>query len=135
MKHFFSKYTIAIVMLVVVAFQFYMVYNYKLTRWKGGGYGMYAEVNYYLHEIWINTSNAQNPNWKNLDSIGIKDKTILNKIDHTKRLPNYQQLLKLVPEIEKSMNLQIVSMEVWKPLVDVNKGLIQKKLITKWSEP
>ena len=52
-KEFFLKYGIPIVAIVVIAIQLLFVNTQSLTKWKGGGYGMYTGIHYYYDQIYI----------------------------------------------------------------------------------
>ncbi|MEZ4793097.1 MAG: hypothetical protein R2783_06445 [Gelidibacter sp.] len=106
------KYWVPIVALVVISVHFILVNTSNLSKWKGGGFGMYSEVHYYFNDVWI--CNLTKP----LDSLIAEDKHIGNVMMDVKRMPNQANLEKMARLMSKYVKSDTVRIEVWKPYID-----------------
>jgi hypothetical protein len=58
MKGLLLKYTLPAIIIAVAGFQFYQSKYHQLSRWKGGGFGMYSEVHPDRRQIWVITHDS-----------------------------------------------------------------------------
>ncbi len=94
--------------LVVIIFQVSMQKNYNLTKWKGGGFGMYTEMHHTYYTVDVRTTGVSN-------RVLYRDKQIAYQIDLCKILPTDTQLKKLATLIRTKNNNQSVHIVVLKP--------------------
>ena len=114
------KYAIPAVMLMVIAVQLFLVYSKNLSRWKGGGYGMYTEIHYYHNKIYVNGMSA--------DSLA-KDDDLKDALGFLKLMPNKDQLKKTAELVLKKTKKDSIHMQIWKPKMSANNGKYTRVLI------
>lgn len=121
-----KKYGVPIVAVMVIIVHLVYVKTYNLTKWKGGGFGMYSEVHYYYNEVFI--SNLNQP----LDILIAKDKTIKNAINDVKRMPTKARFEKMAKIISKYVASDTISIQVWKPLIDSKNASYSRELVNQF---
>ena len=47
------RHGVVVLCIAVAAVQLYLQHARQLTRWKGGGFGMYSEIHFTYRELWI----------------------------------------------------------------------------------
>ncbi len=109
--------------LLVVGIQFVLCSTWNLTKWKGGGFGMYSEVHYYYHEVYIS------PLKVSLDSLQKKDANITDAIKNAKRMPSDANLNRIGQLISKYAPGDTISIQIWKPHLDARKARYSRELI------
>lgn len=123
---FLFKYAIPTVALLIVVVQLFLVSENNLTRWKGGGFGMYSEMHYYYNEVII--SNLVIP----LDSLKKSDTNIANKIHRLKRMPSTALLKDVAQLLTKYSSKDTITVQVWRPLLDSKKARYSRELINEF---
>ena len=120
------KYWVAILAFLVICVHFLLVKTWNLNRWKGGGFGMYSEVHYYLNDLVIDDLITP------LDSLILKDKIIANHVRAVKRIPNAGNLKKMAEAASKYVSGDTVTIQVWKPLIDSKNSTYSRELATQY---
>ena len=117
------KYWVPIIACFIIIVHVVLVNFYNLTKWKGGGFGMYSEVHYYYNEVYIKNLNLP------IDSLKANDINLNDAINHLKRLPNKDNLENMAELVSKYVINDTVIVQVWKPTVDCKKGHYYRELI------
>ncbi len=123
---FLLKYSVPLVALLIIAVQLFMVSEHNLTRWKGGGFGMYSEMHFNFNEVIVNNLDMQ------LDSIKKSDTDIANKVRTLKRIPNTANLKELAQLIASHSLDSTITVQVWRPLLDTKKARYSRELINEF---
>lgn len=109
--------------LLVVAIQLVLCNTWNLTKWKGGGFGMYSEVHYYYHDVFIS------PLTVSLDTLQKKDANISDAIKQAKRMPFDANLKRMGELVSKYAPGDSISIQIWKPRIDAKNALYARELI------
>lgn len=117
------NYFIPIVALLVVALHFIFSSTNNLSPWKGGGFGMYADIHYYYNDIII--SNLSPP----FDSIIKQDKKVANYVMDLKRCPSNSSLKHMAELVSKYATSDTLDLQIWKPSLEVKSSLYSRILI------
>ena len=117
------NFTVAFLALSVVLFQLIRVYTEGLSRWKGGGFGMYTEVHYKQHEIWVNHANFS------LDSLAKNNSKVRESIVKLKRTPSDKNLHQTAQLIQKFAQIDTLTIQVWKPKIAIENAEYTRELI------
>lgn len=120
------KYAVPIIALFVVAIHFMLASTTNLSKWKGGGFGMYAEMHYYYYDIFVDHIN------KPLDSLIIKNKDIARFVKVVKRSPNASNLKHLAELVSKYATNDTFKIQIWKPLIDSKNSTFSRELINEY---
>lgn len=118
------NYLVPIIMFLVAAFQYYQT-TQGLSRWKGGGFGMYSEIGYHYTEIWIDSRDTFLliedflPNWRKEASL----------IQQVKKFPKEPYLKQLYATLEKHDKTKDYTIEIWLPKVDLDQLTFTKTKI------
>jgi hypothetical protein len=125
MKGIAVKYALPLLIIIVAIYQFYMVYRHNLTRWKGGGFGMYSEMHPLTREVWIGNKDsiwrATNPK--------ITPKEVPKKANWLRYAPNQKNILTFAALAAEKYKLDSLVVQVWEPYLDPDKNLLGTKLI------
>jgi hypothetical protein len=112
MKEIALKLSIPLFMMLAAGWQFYMVHTQQLTRWKGGGFGMYSEMHPQYRQVWVVLANDSSY-WIN-NSTG-HTKTWQNKATKLCYRPNKKKLTEFARQYAASHLLSEVTIQVWQP--------------------
>lgn len=125
------KYTIPIIALLIILIQFAIVKSTHLTKWKGGGFGMYTEVHCYYNEVYIKNLGSA------LDSLRTIDYTLDKAVKQAKCLPNTSNLKDIAKLVSKYETKDTVTVQVWKPLINAQNASYSRELIIEyqWIRP
>ncbi|TXE10749.1 hypothetical protein ES711_02245 [Gelidibacter salicanalis] len=94
---------------ILIAIQFYNAHTQNLSKWKGGGYGMYTELHYIYNQVHIvNVS---------VDSLQKHNPSIKKAIHKVKLMPNRTNLQEAGEHILKITNKDSIHIQLWKPQV------------------
>ncbi len=127
------KYFVPILMFLVAAFQLFQVNNDGLTRWKGGGYGMYSEIHYSYYEVWI-TYQGEIKEIKHDEKIeGISSRRSRRLILKVKSFPNNRNLRALAKILKKDEGYPI-TIQVWKPKINIDNLSYSRVLLKEITE-
>jgi len=126
MKGLVLKYALPLLILSVAIHQFYMVYQNRLTRWKGGGFGMYSEMHALTREVWIGKADsmwlASNPK--------VTKKEVANKANRLRFMPNKNKLLQFASYAAKQYGYDSILVQVWEPILNPENNTLSRKLIS-----
>lgn len=117
-------------MALVGLIQFYHTTK-GLSKWKGGGYGMYSQIHFNRNEIWYGTSTNC--------FLEITDESLLNTkearkvFNSVKRYPNKKKLEKLANLIENELEIEGLIIQVWRPKVNTTELTYTRELIYEFS--
>ena len=117
------RYIVPIIALLVVILHFILTKTTELSPWKGGGFGMYAEVHYYYSEFVITNLN------KSLDSIIKQDRQVAEFVMDVKRSPNNKNLKHMAELVSKYATNDTITVQLWRPKVDSNTETYSRELI------
>jgi len=117
------NYIVPIIALIVIAIQVVMVETNNLSKWRGGGFGMYSEAHYQQREVWINNTNIE------LDSIFKKDEQVELAVKRAKLLPGNSELRKTAKLVKHLFNADTLTIQVWKPYTDISTSKYSRKLV------
>ncbi len=123
---FLLNYAVPILALLVVVVQFFLVSENNLTRWKGGGFGMYSEMHFNDNEVII--SNLEIP----LDSLKKSNKNIAIKIKRLKRMPSSAYLEEFAQMISNYSLNDTLTVQVWRPVLNSKSARYTRELINEF---
>ena len=109
------KYSVVFLLIIVALNQMRLVMG-GLSRWRGGGFGMYSETHWLKTQIWIVDENQEVLNL--LDSLysDIPNRTeILLRI---KEFPNQKNVDRLAKSLYRKKGLSSFTIQVWQPYLD-----------------
>ena len=99
------------------------------TRWRGGGFGMYSEINWQERIIWI--SSKEKDFSVNSNAL-LKNPKYINLQARIKRVPSQKNMRELAQLIGNyTENLSII-IQVWKPEFNLEKKILKKILINEY---
>lgn len=129
MKEIALKLSIPLIIIWVAGWQYYMVYNQELTRWKGGGFGMYAEIHPQYRQVWatINDSSFM------INATSKHSQTWQTKASVLCYRPNKKKLTEFARQYASAHNLDKVTIQVWEPEIRPKNNLLQRVLINEVS--
>lgn len=120
-KEFFLKYGIPGIAVIIIALQLFFVNTQNLSKWKGGGYGMYTEIHYFDNQIYI-------PGMS-IDSL-LKDNPKMKKnLSYLMLMPNKNNLKNAGELILKTTHKDSILIQVWKPNVNSKNGYYSRVLV------
>lgn len=120
------KFPVPILAFVIVSVQMFFVNTINLTRWKGGGFGMYSEMHYHYNEVVV--SNLDTP----LDSLKTSDSNIAKAVNRLKRIPSTANLKKTAFLLSENMTKGNLTVQVWKPLINSKNGSYSRELLNEF---
>ncbi|WP_299110283.1 hypothetical protein [uncultured Winogradskyella sp.] len=119
-KEFLLKYGIPSLAIIVVVIQLFLVNTKELSRWKGGGYGMYTEIHYFYNQIYIPGMSV--------DSL-VKDNSEMKfTLGHLMVMPNETNLKKAAELVLKTSKKDSIDVQIWKPIVNSENGIYTRVL-------
>ena len=123
LKDALIKYWISIAALLVIIVHFFLTHTANLSRWKGGGFGMYTEVHYYYNEIYID--HLEQP----LEELADEYHEINQNMKDVKRMPNNENLERMAKSVSKFVLTDTIHVQVWKPSIDSEKAYYSRELV------
>ncbi len=115
---------VPIIALIVIAIQVYIVKTQHVSKWKGGGFGMYTETHFVFYEVWINNKNIET------DTL-YENKTLRRAIKELKLTPNTKNLNKVANLFYEKSKKDTIKIEVWKPKTTIENSKYTRVLINK----
>ena len=115
------KYGIPILAVIVVVIHFFFANTKSLSKWKGGGYGMYTEIHYSSNQIYIPGMSV--------DSLVKGNLEIKNQLRYLMLMPNRINLTKAGELILKITRKDSLHIQIWKPNVNSTTGHYTRELI------
>jgi hypothetical protein len=125
---FLRAYLALALLLAVAALQMFLVEATSLTRWKGGGFGMYSEPHFLSRQIWFG---HRTPGGLIFEPAP-EQRAMLAPILSCKRWPAIGCLAHLV-EIAELPGLEVV--QVWSPRVDPRTLAYTRTLLAEYRVP
>ncbi|WP_430467637.1 hypothetical protein [Winogradskyella ouciana] len=119
-KTLLLKYGIPCVAVVVIMVQLCNVHINNLSRWKGGGYGMYTEIHYQGNQIYITGMSV--------DSL-IANNSINESFRYLKLMPNERNLEEAARQVLNLTNEDSIHIQVWKPTINSKDGKYTRVLL------
>jgi hypothetical protein len=129
MKAALLKYALPFFIIFIAGWQFYLVYQKNLTRWKGGGFGMYSELHPLNRQVWVGKKDSL---WR----IELNDGAAKGKTAKATRLcyrPDEENARNLAKFIAHEFHLKAVTIQVWEPFIEPGNNLLSRKLIKEFN--
>lgn len=120
-KELILKYGIPSLAVFIIAIQLFYVNTKNLSKWKGGGYGMYTEIHYFSNQIYI-------PGMS-LDSLLKDNREMKSTLGYLMLMPNRDNLNKAGELILKTTQKDSIHIQIWKPIVNSENGFYSRVLI------
>jgi hypothetical protein len=125
MKGIAVKYALPLLILTVAIHQFYMVYRHNLTRWKGGGFGMYSEMHPLTREVWIGNRDSM---WRATNPQTTSNE-IVKRANMLRYKPNENNTITFAAFAASKYKVDSLLVQIWEPDLDPEKNLLGTKLI------
>ena len=120
-KELILKFGIPSLAIIVITVHFGFASNKNLSKWKGGGYGMYTDIHYYYNKIHISGMSV--------DSL-VKDNDEMKETLGTLMLmPNKSNLKKSGELILSTTQKDSIHIQIWKPVINSKQGIYSRELI------
>ncbi|EPR73723.1 hypothetical protein ADIWIN_1360 [Winogradskyella psychrotolerans RS-3] len=119
-KEFILKYGVPSLAVIIVAIQLCLVHFQDLSRWKGGGFGMYTEIHYFYNQIHVSGMSV--------DSLIKDDPSMRSTLGYLMLMPNDKNIKKAAELVLKTTHKDSVYLQIWKPIVNSENGLYKKVL-------
>ncbi|WP_299101703.1 hypothetical protein [uncultured Winogradskyella sp.] len=117
----FFNYSIPCLAIIVIVIQMVVVKTQNLSKWKGGGYGMYSEIHYFYNQIHI-------PNLS-VDSLVDVNSNLKNSLGYLMLMPNDNRIKESAQLILETTKNDSISVQLWKPVVDSKKQSLTRVLV------
>ena len=118
MKVLLLKYTLPAIIIAVAAFQFYQHHYHQLSRWKGGGFGMYSEVHPDRRQIWVITRDS---------SFQINNKSKLYAAAYRLKIkPNKKNTMAFALKTADQLNIESITIQIWEPFLDISTNRLSR---------
>lgn len=93
--------------LLIASIQYVLSSAYNLTRWEGGGFGMYSEISQKFSRIaWIRIENSNGDFWIRMCPLDPNLNDYINRLPE-KKLKNWKKLIKKSCEIRNFPEFKI----------------------------
>ncbi|PYE79985.1 hypothetical protein DFQ11_1089 [Winogradskyella epiphytica] len=120
-KELILKFGIPSLAIIIIIVHFGFACNKNLSKWKGGGYGMYTDIHYYYNKIHISGMSV--------DSL-VKDNDEMKETLGTLMLmPNKSNLKKSGELILSTTQKDSIHIQIWKPVINSKQGIYSRELI------
>lgn len=127
--HYLQYYGIGTLLLLLAGWQMYESGWRSLTRWKGGGFGMYAEVHYGARYLWAKCGAGTQP--VRLDTLSTQASSYHRALLNAQRQPHIQHLAELGLQAGAVLGMAIDTLEVWAPNVaTISNGYTMRPMVT-----
>ncbi|NRD20315.1 hypothetical protein HNV08_09675 [Winogradskyella eckloniae] len=120
-KELLLKYGIPCLSVVVVAVQLFFVSERQLSKWKGGGYGMYSEIHYYYNQIYIPDLSV--------DSLVKTSLEMKETLGYLMVMPNDKNIENAAKLILETTQRDSVFVQLWKPVVSLKNKTFTRALV------
>ncbi|SDI22292.1 hypothetical protein [Winogradskyella thalassocola] len=118
---FLLKYGIPSIAVVVIIIQVYFVNTHNLSKWKGGGYGMYTEIHYFYNQIYIPGMSV--------DSLLKDDPNMKSTLGYLMLMPNKDNLNEAAKLVLRTTKKDSIHIQIWKPTINSENGVHSRALI------
>ena len=116
------NYFVPMLAIIVIISQFFLVKTTNLSPWKGGGFGMYSEVHYFYHDVYISDLNIS------LDSLAKIDSKFANHLISLKRMPNSTNFKKMAEYVSKYSHNDTINIQVWRPKIEARTNTYSREV-------
>lgn len=120
-KTLLLNYGIPCLAVIVIVIHLFFVNTQNLSKWKGGGYGMYTEIHYYYNQIYIPGMSV--------DSLLEDNREMKNTLGFLMLMPNKNTLKKAGDLILKTTGKDSIHIQIWKPSINSKNGIYSRVLI------
>lgn len=120
-KTLLLKYGIPGIAIIVIVVHLFFVKTQNLSKWKGGGYGMYSENHYIYNQIFIPGMSV--------DSLIKDNREMKNTLGILMLMPNKDNLSKAAKLILKTEQKDSIHIQIWKPTINSSNGEYSRVLI------
>lgn len=108
---FASKYGVLLLLIGVAIHQMYQVDN-GLSRWKGGGFGMYAEIHFNQVKIFVRFMAKQEDVMK---KEFVETDELNKRLKAAQRFSNQDNCMEVAKEVQNISGIPQIKIEVWQP--------------------
>lgn len=116
-------------LLVVAAHQMWRVERDGLTRWRGGGFGMYSCVHFEEHAVW---GGMETPQGLRFSQIVVPTSPAARTLlPRCKAFPTPESLAELLPELDPRFRV----LQVWRPRLDPETLVYDRELLAEYRRP
>ncbi len=120
-KDILLNYGIPSLAIVVIAIHLFFVNTQSLTKWKGGGYGMYTGIHFYYDQIYIPGLSV--------DSLITENHDLKEAFRFLKTMPNDNNLKTAAELVLKTTDKDSIHIQFWKPTVNSKNGVYSRVLV------
>ncbi len=113
-------------LLAVAAYQMWRVEVDGLTRWRGGGFGMYSSVHYGESEVWIGFSRGEGLNFVPMTTAGTVEARLL--LPRCRVFPTEESLEELALYITPGAG----ALQIWRPRLDPETLAFDRELLAEY---
>jgi hypothetical protein len=117
----FLKYGIPSLAILVIVVQLFFVKTQRLSKWKGGGYGMYTETHYWNNQIHISGLSV--------DSLLKDHLEMKSTLGYLMLMPSRANLKKAAELVLKTTTKDSIHIQIWKPSINSKNGIYTRVLI------
>jgi hypothetical protein len=125
MKGFLLKYGLPILIVSVVISQFYLAYFERLSRWKGGGFGMYSEWQPEKRQVWI----VVNDSAFIINNPKKHPRELVVLAHHLKFFPSDKKLISFGKKARQLLQVEAMKVQVWEPRLHSLENTVIRELI------
>jgi hypothetical protein len=118
MKGLLLKYTLPAIIIAVAGFQFYQSNYHQLSRWKGGGFGMYSEVHPDRRQIWVITHDSS-------FQVNIQSK-LYAAAYRLKIKPDKKNTIAFASKAANEFDKNSITIQVWEPFLDITTNRVSR---------
>lgn len=121
---FVSKYGVLLLLIGVAFHQMYQVDN-GLSRWKGGGFGMYSEIHYNQVKIFVRFM-AKQEDLVNKEFVETDE--LNRRLKLAQRFASQDNCMEVAKEVQNISGIPQIKIEVWRPRFNpVTKAFYREK--------
>ncbi len=119
------KLILPVLVLLVAGHQYYTAKNHSLSKWKGGGFGMYSELHFGARDIWVQSDSGFYSIFSGPENY--KYRRYANK---ARIHPKSGAMNKLAEYIKADQRLKKIRIQVWELVFDPeNFSLTRNRLL------
>lgn len=103
-------------MLLVAGHQYYTCKYHNLSRWKGGGFGMYSEIHFGARDIWVESDTGFYSIF-----VGAENYKYRSYANKARIHPQSDAMNRLAARIKADRHLKQIKLQVWEVVFDAEK--------------
>jgi len=126
LENFCRRYLVATLIIGVALRQLYLVDTDHLSRWKGGGFGMYSEFHPRMSEIWARTGSTACGDSARVSLKDDEPEAFAQAYRHAQNHPNAASLRALVPYLH--VHTDTLYLQAWQLRFDPATGTLYREL-------